>query len=109
MKSWLLKEIMEVLDISYSFDNNKTNPNIHICNSYKIKNDKIKKLFLKQIMRDPLFKQAKRTRSLDSYLKEWKAHNYLYKLGIEKERTAHVDLDEKDDKQRAYELLALLE
>ncbi len=102
MKNWFLKEIMELLDVSYTI----TDSNIHIHNSYKIKNDKVKKLMLKQIMKDPLFKG---TRSLSSYLKEWKAHNYLYELGIEPERTAHVDLDEKDERQRVYELLAILE
>lgn len=109
MKNWFLKEIMELLDVSYTFDNNETNPNIHIHNSHKIKNDKVKKLMLKQIMKDKQFKQAKRTRSLDSYFKEWKAHNYLYELGIERERTAHVDLDERDERQRTYEMLSMLE
>ena len=38
------------------------------------------------------------TRSKASYVSEWKAHNRLYRLGIKRNHTADVDLNENQKK-----------
>ena len=35
------------------------------------------------------------TRSEASYISEWKSHNRLYKLGVQRSRTKDVDLEEE--------------
>ena len=49
--------------------------------------------------------QSKRT--IFSWIKEWKAHNRLYKLGIFKENTKDCDLEENEKLYRLiiYEIL----
>jgi hypothetical protein len=49
------------------------------------------------------------TRSITSWLREWKAHNYLYDMGYEKARTGSVDLNENESLIRriGYFFLAL--
>ena len=50
------------------------------------------------------------SRSADSWIREWKAHNLLFKLGIEPARTRDVDLNEDETTIRkvGYFLLSLL-
>ena len=42
------------------------------------------------------------TRTEKSYIAEWKTHNRLYKLGIEKERTKDADLEENINPVRDF-------
>lgn len=42
------------------------------------------------------------TRTESSYVNEWITHNRLYKLGIEKNRTRDVDLEENIDSIRNF-------
>lgn len=42
------------------------------------------------------------TRSAESYISEWKAHNRLYKLGIQRNRTKDVDLEEDIEPTRNF-------
>jgi hypothetical protein len=42
------------------------------------------------------------TRTESSYVNEWITHNRLYKLGIEKNRTKDVDLEENIDPKRNF-------
>lgn len=42
------------------------------------------------------------TRTEASYINEWKAHNRLYKLGIQRNRTKDVDLEEDINKVRNF-------
>ena len=42
------------------------------------------------------------TRTESSYVNEWITHNRLYKLGIEKNRTRDVDLEENIDPKRNF-------
>ena len=37
------------------------------------------------------------TRTESSYVSEWKSHNRLYKLGVQRSRTKDVDLEEDID------------
>ena len=72
--------------------------NIHIENSYNVEltivMDEILTLLRKEVedtgitMDTPL-----NHRSNKSMIREWIAHNNLYILGYEQERTAHLDLD----------------
>lgn len=65
---------------------------IRIENSYMCKNiDEMYNIlnYLKGLFPDSLvFK-----RSLKSLIREWKSHNFLYKMGLYKSRTKDVDLD----------------
>ena len=73
-----------------------TKENTHIEDSYQIKLrksmeneiDYIKEL--RKVRRYPV------TRTTNSYIREWRAHNRLYRWGILKERTKSVDLNEKN-------------
>ena len=42
------------------------------------------------------------TRTKSSYISEWKSHNRLYKLGIQRSRTKDVDLEEEIDQTRNF-------
>lgn len=42
------------------------------------------------------------TRTKNSYVSEWKSHNRLYKLGIQRSRTKDVDLEEEIDSTRNF-------
>ena len=69
-----------------------TSYNIHIPNSFKItKRKEMKKLLLQIKSEHPECEVFKR--KLWSLCSEWKAHNRLYKLNIEPERTKSVDLN----------------
>ena len=75
------------MEIDYTQNNTK----IH--DGYKYGNSEIDKAV------DEIIKTRKElglpvTRSKSSYVSEWKSHNRLYKLGIEKSRTKDVDLEE---------------
>lgn len=42
------------------------------------------------------------TRNATSYISEWKSHNRLYKLGIQRNRTKDVDLEEDIEPTRNF-------
>jgi len=46
------------------------------------------------IIRERYLRRLPQTRSFDSYVREWKAHNNLYKLGLFKSHTKDVDMEE---------------
>lgn len=48
-----------------------------------------------------------RQRNIDSWIKEWKAHNRLYKLGLFRRHTKDCDLEENEKWWRllAYEII----
>lgn len=64
--------------------------NIKIIDSYFFDNKHFQIEVLQQLLEDyPWF----RGRSLKSYLREWRCHNRLYKLGIKPESTKDCDLN----------------
>ena len=67
--------------------------NIHIHDSYKIKTSVGMKYVLGQILAvdDTILK----TRSKNSLLREWKAHNVFYALHIARKSAMHTDLEYK--------------
>lgn len=74
---------------------NDTETNVHIVDSYHIKNTEEMCDILTHIRAMSSFVY---TRNNESWLNEWHAHNVLYSLGIEKERTGSVDLSEHEKK-----------
>ena len=42
------------------------------------------------------------TRTEESYVKEWKTHNRLYKIGYQRSRTKDVDLEENIESTRNF-------
>ena len=80
--------------------------NIHIANSYQVENIYDMKIILR------LFKIKTgycSKRSLKSWIKEWKAHNRLYRLGFFKSHTKDCDLEENEKLHRliAYQILGI--
>lgn len=69
-----------------------TQNNVHIKNSYKVTSKSEMREMLYAIQyNNPECNVFKR--SYKSLIAEWRAHNRLYKWGIEKGRTADVDLN----------------
>ena len=63
---------------------------VKIIGSWKITSREEQTKILENLMETvPFFKE----RPLISYLREWRAHNRLHRLGLFKERTKDVDLD----------------
>lgn len=80
--------------------------NIHIVDSYLIFDEDMMKACL------VLFKKLtnyKSKRTIKSWIKEWKAHNRLYRLGLFKSHTKDCDLEENEKLHRliAYQILGI--
>ena len=95
-----MKEIeIEGLTIKYTKDY------ITICNSYRIKKKshmiKILIMFLVMSQYQP------KKRFITSWVKEWTAHNRLYRLGLFRSHTRDCDLEENEKWYRLliYEIL----
>lgn len=69
---------------------NDKQDNCEIIDSFYIHDKETKIEFIKILIHN-FDKFSKR--SVMSYYREWKAHNILYKLGVQKERTGIVDLN----------------
>ena len=70
---------------------NITDGNIHIHDSYKIDSNTEKQAMLNEIFSHA----ADFPRSYKSALREWKAHNVLYKLHFKRNSTMHTDIEAK--------------
>ena len=89
MKEMYLKVLEDKEKVKINYDEK----NIRIVNSFKI--NKIKDMIL--ILRIFQIRTGyKSKRSLRSWIKEWKAHNRLYKLGLFKSHTKDCDLEENE-------------
>ena len=75
------------MKISYTEDNT------HVEDSYLIGDIKIEVM---EIIRERHRRQLQVTRSFDSYAREWKGHNRLYKLHLFRKHTKDVDLNENN-------------
>ncbi len=95
-------QIMKLGNVTIIYDNK----DIKIINSYKIKTEREMIAILKTFKNRTGF-QSKRT--LKSWIKEWKAHNRLYKLGLFKSHTIDCDLEENEKWWRllAYQILGI--
>ena len=84
--------------------------NVQIVDSYKIRksNDMISIIELIKAEAEKLGFMY--VRSNNSWLTEWKAHNYLYDHNVEQARTCSVDLNEDEGKFKlfCYNILAFM-
>lgn len=86
------KLVITYKDFIFRLDCSKDNT--HIEESYRIKKKKDMREFLKLTkteLKDGDYAIFKRSES--SMVREWRAHNHLYFLGIAKSHTRDVDLD----------------
>ena len=93
--------------LSFAYENNLIrvkydSSNIHIFNSHKIKRKQDMEKILSIIQCASFNRGIFYTRSTKSWVRKWKAHNILYKLGIKKERTKSVNLNEKETMLRKF-------
>lgn len=91
---------IKILRVEIEYDEE----NVRIKDSYKIDTKEYMKLILTQFKVRTGFKSK---RSIDSWIKEWKSHNRLYRLGLFRKHTADCDLEEKEKLHRliAYEII----
>ena len=97
------------LNVSFSLG---VNPCLHINNSYLMKSRDEIKTFLHYIHTLDGYKElqsAGYTRTFESEYKEWKAHNFLYNIGFQRERTGSVDIDQNEPRWRRiiYAILSI--
>ncbi len=78
--------------------------NIRILDSYKVHSAAYMQMVLNMFVIKTGFKSK---RTMKSWLKEWKTHNRLYRLGLFKSHTKDCDLEENEKTHRliAYEIL----
>lgn len=69
---------------------NKSGQNIKIIDSFKYTDRETQVVTIRMFMNRYNWFCG---RSLKSYVREWRAHNRLYKLGLFKDRTKDVDLN----------------
>lgn len=85
-----------------------TAKNVHIENSYKIRKKADMNAIVKLIRAEAQKKGIKYKRSNSSWVTEWRAHNYMYDKGMERSRTADVDLNENESRWKllSYSLMS---
>ena len=94
-------------NISLPFENSYihiqfNSKNIHIIDSFRVKRKRDMEKLLSQVEYASFERGIFYSRDLESWIQEWKAHNVLYNLGICKERTKSVDLNENENKIRKF-------
>lgn len=91
---------VKILGIDIEFDAG----NIRIIDSYKVTNKAIMELILQMFLIKTGYKSK---RSIKNWIKEWKTHNRLYRLGLFKSHTKDCDLEENEKVHRliVYEIL----
>ncbi len=98
-----------MLNITFTYGEN---PCLSIKDSYVVKTSEGIKDVLNIIHKMPGYKDLQAngyTRSFKSEYQEWKAHNFLYRIGYKRDRTGSVDIDQNEPKWRrvAYAILSL--
>lgn len=78
-----------MIDEKYSKDNT------HVTNSYMLTSRNGIKKEVEWIIEARKLREYPVTRSVNSYIREWRGHNRLYKLGLYKSHTKDVDLEER--------------
>ena len=93
---------IQILQVEIEYDEG----NIRIKDSYKIINKEYMQLILSQFKVRTGFKSK---RTMKSWIKEWKSHNRLYKLGLFRKHTRDCDLEENEKLHRliVYEILGI--
>ena len=72
-----------------------------VYDSYKYSNEEIEQA-VEEIMQKRKELGLPVTRTKSSYISEWKSHNRLYRLGVQRSRTKDVDLVEEIDQTRNF-------
>ena len=87
-----------------------TKNNVQIVNSYKIQKKADMTAIVKLIRAAALKLGFKYKRTDSSWVTEWRAHNYMYDKGIDRTRTASVDLNENESKVKlaSYSAMSVL-
>lgn len=67
--------------------------NTHILDSYKLKSKKEIRAYLQQLRQKALPEMAVCQRDLESMIREWRSHNFFYRIHIFRNRTKDVDLE----------------
>lgn len=81
---------MDIYLPNYDLSCSLSKTNLHIKDSYKIKDPKEKEEVILHLLElEPDYER----RNVPSLIREWKAHNILYKWGMFKDSTRDVDLD----------------
>ena len=93
-------KITKILGVNIEYDAG----NIRILDSYKVRSAAYMQMILNMFMIKTGFRSK---RTIKSWIKEWKAHNRLYRLGLFKSHTKDCDLEENEKTHRliAYEIL----
>jgi hypothetical protein len=83
--------------------------NVHINDSYLVTDHSSMERVCEQIRKLIATLCYDFSRSNASWICEWKAHNFLFFIGIEKQRTGSVDLNEDEGmlKRIGYKLLSM--
>jgi hypothetical protein len=86
-----------------------TKGNVQIRDSYKIRKKADMNGIVKAIKAEAKKLGFTYKRSNSSWVTEWRAHNYMYDKGMERARTAHVDLNENESRAKllSYSLMSL--
>lgn len=94
----------------YEISFTATKNNVKIVNSYKITKKADMDAIVKLIRAEAKKLGFTYSRSNSSWVTEWRAHNYMYDHGIDRARTASVDLSEKESKLKlaSYSLMSAL-
>lgn len=94
----------------YVVEYKATKGNVQIVNSYKIRPKAAMQGIVSAIKAEAKKLGYTYKRSNSSWVTEWRAHNYMYDKGIERARTASVDLNENESflRRLAYEIQSLL-
>ncbi len=82
-----MKLIINNLEINIS------ETNIHLHDSFTIHSKKEKEFILNEIIK--AFPEILNYRTFKSMLREWRAHNILYRFNILRDRTKHTDIEFK--------------
>ena len=72
-----------------------------VYDSYKYSNEEIEQA-VEEIMQKRKELGLPVTRTKSSYISEWKSHNRLYRLGVQRSRTKDVDLEEEIEQTRNF-------
>lgn len=76
---------------------NANNPDMKICNSYKIRSKELKNEIIDLLLKYEEDYPSKWDRTKESMYNEWVIHNICYWFSLKKESTKAVDLDNEDE------------
>ncbi len=86
----------------------QSDPNIHIENSYQITDSYEMEAILNVVIASPEYDSNVFPRTINSYIREWKGHNFMYNIssGSWKNRAMHVDLNNLEDKMIVWDVIS---